>query len=113
MISRGAQGGGAPLVKVSAGLAFQSLLALLPKCYDQMCTAIWLLRHFLLVTILYHFKTKLSCFHLWKYGRGCSWATPKLWAWLCVEPPLLKFLEITTAYSASESSGVAEACVSG
>jgi len=31
------------------------------------------------------------------YGRDCSWATPKLWAWLCLEPTLLKFLEITTA----------------
>ena len=66
VISRGAQGGGAPFVKISAhvggaqppqnsciDLAFQSLLALLPKCYDQLCTAIWLLRHFLLLTILY------------------------------------------------------------
>ena len=66
VISRGAEGGGAPLVKTSAhvggaqppknsciGLAFQSLLALLPKCYDQLCTAIWLLRNFLLLTILY------------------------------------------------------------
>ena len=43
----------------------------------------------------------LKCFLLWKYGRGCSWATPKLWAWLCVEPPLLKFLEITTALTLS------------
>ena len=27
----------------------------LPKCYDQLCTAIWLLRHFLLLTILYQY----------------------------------------------------------
>ena len=68
MISRGAQGGGAPLVKISAhfggaeppqnpciGLAFQSLLALLPKCYDQLCTAIWLLTHLFLLVILYQY----------------------------------------------------------
>ena len=65
VISRGAQVGGAPLLKFlliwgaqppknsCIGLAFQSLLALLPKFYDQLCTAIWLLRHFLLLTILY------------------------------------------------------------
>ena len=68
VISRGAQGGGAPLVKfllILGGaeppynpcidLAFQSLLALLPKCYDQLCTAIWLLTHLFLLVILYQY----------------------------------------------------------
>ena len=67
VISRGLRGR-SPLVKISAhfeglsppqnsviDLAFQRLLALLPKCYDQLCTAIWLLRHLLLLTILYQY----------------------------------------------------------
>ena len=41
-------------------------------------------------------EKKLSCFHLWKNGRDCSWATPELRAWLPLEPPLSKFLWITT-----------------
>ena len=36
---------------------------------------------------------------LWKYGRDCSIATPKKWAWLNLEPSLLQFLEITSAKS--------------
>ena len=63
----GGSGGRSPLVKISAlcggsaplkllhWLGFQSLLALLLKCYDQLCTAIWLLRHFLLLIILYQY----------------------------------------------------------
>ena len=67
VISRGAQRGGAPFLKFllilgaqspqnsCIGLAFQSLLALLPKCYDQLSTAIWQLRHFLMLNILYQY----------------------------------------------------------
>ena len=64
--------------------AFHSLLALLPKGYDQLCTAMWLLRHFLLLIILYHqFKLNyhVSIFENMgvilagphsNYGRGCA-----------------------------------------
>ena len=52
---------------------------------------------FLIVHYTISVLTKLSCFYIWKYGRGCNLATPKLWAWLFVEPPLLNFVEITTA----------------
>ena len=68
VISRGGSGARSPLVKISAhfgglsppqnpciGLAFQSLLALLPKCYDQLCTAIWLLTHLFLLVIIYQY----------------------------------------------------------
>ena len=30
--------------------------------------------------------------------RGCSWGTQKMWAWLCLEPPLLKLLEVITGW---------------
>ena len=33
----------------------QRVLALLPRFYDQLCTAIWLLTHLLLLIILYQY----------------------------------------------------------
>ena len=66
VISRGLRGW-SPLVKISAHfggsaplkllhwLGFSEVTGLAPKCYDQLCTAIWLLRHVLLLTILYQY----------------------------------------------------------
>ena len=35
--------------------AFQRLLALVPKCYDHLCSAIWLLGHLLLLIMPYQY----------------------------------------------------------
>ena len=44
-----------PHLNSCIGLDFLSLVALLPKCYDQLWSAIWLLRHLLLLFILYQY----------------------------------------------------------
>ena len=45
--------------KFCSSLAVQSLLALLTKFYDQFCTAYWLLRHLILLSILYLYQSKV------------------------------------------------------
>ena len=77
VISRGAQGAEPPLLKFllilgdqpPKPLALSWLFRVYWPCFqsamiDQLLTAIWLLRHFLLLNILYQYLTKLSCFHL-------------------------------------------------
>ena len=91
-------GGSAPL-KFLHWLRFSELIGLASNVLWPIVHCYRVIEAFLIVDytiILYQYWTKLSCFQLWKYGRGCSWVTPKLWAWLCLGHPLLTFLEITT-----------------
>ena len=41
-----------------------------------------------------------------RYGRDCSKTPLKMWAWLHVESPLLRFLEISTDQGSSHSPGL-------
>ena len=94
MTSRGALGGGVPIVKITVHSegAQPSLkilaLDLLFKCF----VLLWLIIHCYMVIETF----LIVYYNLLALKLRMTSASLKIWAWLQLEPPLLKFLEITT-----------------
>ena len=111
VISREGLEGGAPLVKISVhleGLSPPKILALAKlfrvcwPCFQSAMINCGLLCGYWGISYcgLYYISIKIN-YHVSIFenmGVVVAMPHPKMWAWLCLETPLLKLLEITTAY---------------